>query len=169
MIPTDLKSSLDRYINQYFIIPTQTSILYTSPAPDTTKGMEELLTQKEAFTLEHLIQEAGPSFHEVLFEKIDSSDMTETEIYKRANIDRRLFSKIRNNPAYHPRKQTVLALAIALKLTVEETRDLLARAEYALSPSSKGDLIVQFFIEQGIYDMSVINMALDEYTQPVLA
>ena len=90
------------------------------------------------------------------------------EVYKRANIDRKLFSKIRSNPAYHPRKNTILALAIALQLSLDEVTDLLCRAEYALSPSSKTDLIVKFFIEKGIYDIFVINEALDQYGEPIL-
>ncbi len=103
-----------------------------------------------------------------LFDHIQASGMTNTEVYKRANIDRKLFSKIRTNPAYHPGKSTVLALAVALKLDLADTADLLARAEYALSPGSVGDLIVRYFIEHGIYDLQVINTALNEYDQPIL-
>ena len=94
--------------------------------------------------------------------------MTDVEVYKRAGIDRRLFSKIRSNPAYHPGKNTVLALAIALELDIKETKDLLARAEYAFSPSNKGDLIVKYFIEHQVYDLMALNFALDEYDQPIL-
>lgn len=97
--------------------------------------------------LQHLLDEAGDSFHEKLFELIDKSGMSDVEVYKRACIDRRLFSKIRSNPAYHPGKSTVLALVFALKLDIKAARDLLARAEYALSPSNKGDLIIKYFIE----------------------
>ena len=122
----------------------------------------------ESVSLESLLNEVGKSFHEMLFYQIDKSGMTDVDIYKRANIDRKLFSKIRSNPAYHPRKQTVLALAIALKLSLDDTIDLLARAEYALSPGSKGDLIVKYFIEHKIYDVMTINFALDEYEQPTL-
>ena len=68
----------------------------------------------------------------------------------------------------HPGKSTVLALAVALKLDLADTADLLARAEYALSPGSVGDLIVRYFIEHGIYDLQVINTALNEYDQPIL-
>ena len=69
---------------------------------------------------------------------------------------------------YHPRKQTVFALAIALQLNIEQTVDLLTSAEYALSPGSKGDLIVKYFIEHEIFDIMTINFALDEYGQPIL-
>ena len=119
-------------------------------------------------SMDSLIGEVGASFREVLFDHIKASGMTNTEVYKRANIDRKLFSKIRTNPAYHPGKSTVLALAVALKLDLEDTADLLARAEYALSPGSVGDLIVRYFIEHGIYDLQVINTALNEYDQPIL-
>lgn len=93
---------------------------------------------------------------------------TDVEVYKKAGIDRRLFSKIRSNPAYHPRKNTVLALAIALHLDINETKDLLTRAEYAFSPSNKGDLIVKYFIEHQVYDLIAINFALEEYGQTII-
>ena len=114
------------------------------------------------------MDEAGDSFHEKLFELIDESGMTDVEVYKRAGIDRRLFSKIRSNPAYHPGKNTVLALAFALKLDLKATRDLLARAEYALSPSNKGDLIIKYFIEHQVYDLMALNFTLEEFGQPIL-
>lgn len=94
--------------------------------------------------------------------------MSDVEVYKRACIDRRLFSKIRSNPAYHPGKSTVLALVFALKLDIKAARDLLARAEYALSPSNKGDLIIKYFIEHQVYDFMALNFTLEEYGQPIL-
>ena len=88
---------------------------------------------------------------------------SDVEVYKRACIDRRLFSKIRSNPAYHPGKSTVLALVFALKLDIKAARDLLARAEYALSSPNKGDLIIKYFIEHQVYDLmalkEIINMS----------
>ena len=132
------------------------------------QGSSDEYTDRERFTLDQLMEEVGETFHEMLFLRIDMSGMTDVEVYKRANMDRKLFSKIRSNPAYHPRKHTVLALAIALRLNIEDTVDLLARAEYALSPSNKGDLIVRYFIERGVYDIKTINFALYEYDQTIL-
>ena len=125
-------------------------------------------TRRDARNLEELMGELGESFHEMLFRKIRESGLPDADIYKKANIDRKLFSKIRSNPAYHPRKRTVLALAVALRLSIDETIELLTKAEYALSPGSKGDLIVKYFIERNIYDIDVINFALHEFEQSIL-
>ena len=132
------------------------------------KGGSDMGSDSSSVSLESLLREVGNTFHERLFELIHESGMTDVEVYKRANIDRKLFSKIRNNPAYHPRKGTVLALAIALKLDIQEAEDLLARAEYALSPGSKSDVIIRYFIERRLYDIYVINIALHEHGLPVL-
>ena len=167
MITEDLRRSLDQYIEDNYIDINTASTTYSFDA-DIEKSSGMTFSNKEAFTLDQLMEELGESFHDMLFLHIDMSGMTDVEVYKRANVDRKLFSKIRSNPAYHPRKQTVLALAIALKLSLQDTVDLLARAEYALSPGNKGDLIVKYFIERGIYDIMAINFALDEYGQSIL-
>lgn len=135
---------------------------------DLTKGGEDAEASASSSSLEELLSEVGSSFHEMLFEQIRRSGMTDVEVYKRANQDRKLFSKIRNNPAYHPRKGTVLALAIALKLNLQQTEDLLSRAEYALSPGSKSDVIIRYFIERGVYDIHVINIALYDHGLSIL-
>lgn len=162
-----LRKKLDEYLARYYIEPIVDAPEYETDG-STEKCSGKTFSPKESFSLDDLVNEVGQSFHEMLFLKIDMSGMTDVEVYKRATIDRKLFSKIRSNPAYHPSKQTVLALAIALKLSLDETVDLLARAEYALSPSSKGDLIVRYFIERGVYDIMTINFALEEYGQPIL-
>ena len=167
MITEELRLSLDSYIKSNFVELAENAPNYSIDS-EVTKDAGVTFTKKESFTLDQLMDEVGESFHDMLFLRIDMSGMTDVEVYKRANIDRKLFSKIRSNPAYHPRKQTVLALAIALKLNIDETIDLLARAEYALSPGNKGDLIVKYFIERGIYDIMTINFALDEYGQTIL-
>jgi len=167
MFTEEFRKSLDEYISLNYVESTERSADYILDA-EVTKDAGKTFSKKESFTLDQLMEEVGESFHDMLFLKIDMSGMTDVEVYKRANIDRKLFSKIRSNPAYHPRKQTVLALAIALKLSIDDTVDLLARAEYALSPGNKGDLIVKYFIERGVYDIMSINFALDEYGQQIL-
>lgn len=167
MISTELRFALDEYIKRNYKEEVVAEADYSIQG-EITKSAGVTFSKKESFTLDELMEEVGESFHEMLFLKIDMSGMTDVEVYKRANLDRKLFSKIRSNPAYHPRKQTVLALAIALKLSIEDTVDLLARAEYALSPGNKGDLIVKYFIERGVFDIMAINFALDEYEQPIL-
>lgn len=125
-------------------------------------------TSSSGIDLSDLVAEVGKTFQERLLEIIDEKGLTDVEVYKKANMDRKLFSKIRSNPAYHPRKSTILSLAVALELSIDDTNDLLSRAEYAFSPNNKGDLIIKFFIEHGIYDSLTINDALDMYGQALL-
>ena len=167
IMSNEFKTNLEEYIKANYIENSDKEIDYTV-LEGLTKGAGKTFGQDKVLTLDEIIDEVGESFHEKLFLKIDMSGMTDVEVYKRAGLDRKLFSKIRSNPAYHPKKQTVLALAIALKLNLEETMDLLSRAEYALSPGNKGDLIVKYFIEHEVYDIQAINFALYEYDQPIL-
>lgn len=110
----------------------------------------------------------GKSFAETLFDLIDASGQTDPEVYKKANLDRKLFSKIRSNQNYQPSKATALALAIALELNLHQTEDLLRRAGYALSPSDYRDLIVRYFVQHKNYNIFEINQVLFAYDQPLL-
>lgn len=114
------------------------------------------------------IDNLASSFSEKLLELIDQKGLTDVEVYKRANIDRKLFSKIRNKPTYSPSKRTALALAIALELSLAETEDLLERAGYAMSRAIKFDVIIEYFIKSGQYGVFQINQVLFDYEQATL-
>ena len=125
-------------------------------APMATSGLDEALAHLDT------------GFSETLLKLIDRSGKKDAEVYKKANVDRKLFSKIRNNPDYKPSKPTAVAFAIALELSLPETCDLIARAGYALSPSSKFDVIIEYFIMQRDYDIFKINEALFAFDQSLL-
>ena len=115
-----------------------------------------------AISLEEALKQIDESFSEMLLRKIDESDMTDMQCYKKANIDRKLFSKIRSNKFYKPSKTTVLAFALALELPIAEMQDMLGKAGFTLSRSSKFDIIVEYFVEQGNYNVYEINSPLHE-------
>lgn len=113
-----------------------------------------------AACLDDMLDQIDESFAEMLIRMIDTKGITDAECYKRANVDRRLFNKIKNNPMYKPSKQTVLAFAIALELSLEETRDMLMKAGFALSHSNKADIVVEYCIMTGNYNIIEINQVL---------
>lgn len=119
-------------------------------------------------SLDDVIAQVSETWQQSLFRLIDDKGYDEVEVYKRANVDRKLFSKIRSNVSYQPKKITVIAFALALKLNLDETRDFLGRAGYALSPGSLFDVIVKYFIEQEVFDTYTINLALFDHGQPCL-
>lgn len=130
------------------------ALAYNAPMP--TMGIDDLVGNLDE------------PFGTTMLRLIDAKGKTDVEVYKRANIDRKLFSKIRTGKGYMPSKRTALALAIALELSLPETDDLLERAGYALSHSQQFDVIVEYFIVNGKYDIFEINEVLFKYDQPLL-
>ena len=135
-----------------------------SPAPRETRAPET----RKGLTLPDWLKRQDAGFTETLLKRIDESGQKDSVIYKKAHISKQHFSKIRNNPHYKPTKETAIALALALELDVAGTNDLIGRAGYTLSNSSKFDLIIRYFIEQKNYNVVEINIALYEFDQSLL-
>ena len=140
---------------------------------ETSAAMDEIYPcapkeASKAMSLEDMLKQTDAGFAERLLDLIDKTGKKDSEIYNRANVSRQHFSKIRNNPHYKPTKPTAVAFAIALELDLEQTKDLIGRAGYALTNSSKFDVIIRFFIESGNYNMMDINTALFEFDQTLL-
>ena len=180
---TSIKSYIDdNYVNQWersvYGSPDQRNRQISRRQMDLELYKESILPPDEclsapmaapmAANLQDMLRHKEAGFAQTLFQYIDASGRKDSEIYKKANLSKQHFSKIRSNPNYKPTKPTALALAIALELDLEKTKDLIGRAGFALTNSSKFDLIIRYFIENRNYNILEINMALYEFDQNLL-
>lgn len=142
--------------------------LHDVRVPEEKSVFAEESTTIASEDLGELLKKTDAGFSETLLKLIDRSGKKDPEVYKKANVDKKLFSKIKNNPAYKPSKPTAIAFAIALELDLEETKDLIGRAGFALSRSSQFDIIIEYFITHKNYNMFEINETLFDFDQSLL-
>lgn len=167
-----LLSSVKSYIDENFIkekIAEEYSFnvsISRFRAAESFNSVSKLPPQKDG--LDKMLKNMDESFSETLLKLIDKTGKKDSEIYKKANIDRKLFSKIRSNRNYKPSKTTALAFAFALEMSLEQTQDFIRRAGYALSRSSKSDVIVEYFLVNKNYNIFEVNEVLFEFDQPLL-
>lgn len=160
----------DHYVDAHYDRRTEEQRCYAMSVPCAPAPCAVSVEKASAsrFSLEEMLATIDESFSEMLLRKIDEKGMKDSQCYKKANIDRKLFSKIKSDRNYKPSKPTVIAFAIALELDLAETKDMLMKAGFALSHSNKFDIIVEYFINKGIYDIYTINEALFAFDQSLL-
>lgn len=179
LIPSFLYEDVTKYLNfhyeeetqpDYCAAPVRTGHFeklknYIAPDEDMDASVMGLEPEEEIFSSMRPLEE---TFSEMVLRKIDEAGLKDSEVYKKANVDRKLFSKIRSNKDYMPSKSTAIALGIALELPLEEMENLLKKAGFAFSHSNKADVIVEYFVQEKKYDLSTINRTLYAFNQKLI-
>ena len=167
-----LFAGIDEYIDEHYAADTADAEYRYEEKNSRSRYERERMhlrrQQPKEESLDDALKNPGKTFQQRLFELIDASGMGDVAVYKKANIDRKVFSSIKCKPNYKPKKKTAVAFAIALQLDMPTMLDLLSRAEIAFSPSNQFDLIIAYYVNKGVYDIFEINAALFKYGQPIL-
>lgn len=155
-----------RLVEKQIVIDEDLENTSLSSCEDMSIDEYDVFVEEKENAIQERIKHMTDTFAEYLLYLIKQKDMNNVDVYKRAIVDKRQFSKIKTNPEYHPDKSTALRLCVGARLSLDETKDLLARAGYALSPCDKTDIIFSYFIERQIYDITEIVVTLEEYGLP---
>ncbi len=165
-----LFDDVQQYIDDHYVAEAEAKFKRSRNmvAQEREEALYSPILAEPGVSLEKILERRDESFTQVLLRLIDEKGFTDVQTYKRANIDRRLFSKIRSDEDYNPSKRTAIALAVGLELNLDQTLDLLGKAGYTLSHSSKFDLIIEYLITAGVYDIMKINEVLFGFDQNLL-
>ena len=163
-LPSPQNQALPSPQNQALPSPPQMSVF----AAEDRECSEEFDYEEHEKKIEERMRHLTDTYSEYLMYLIQSKNMKNADVWKRGIVDKKIFSKIKNDPHYHPQKITALCLCMGAKLNLDESKDLLARAGYALSPCDKTDIIFSYFIENEIYDMVELDIQLEEYGLPCI-
>ncbi len=167
MLPKEFFFELQEYVDKHLASPKLTCEEHFFKKTVSGAVVYEDIERKE---IEGFVKSnKKPSFRKLLFSYIDKAGVTDSQVYKKAGVDRRHFSKIRSKPDYHPGKNTVIALCLALKLNLKEAAHLLNAAGYTLSDSDLSDLVIKFCLERKIYDINDVNLALEYFSLKPIA
>lgn len=162
-----IKADVEKYIIKH-LDKQEFIVLEKLEAPMMAYMSIDAIPGKKSKSLNDVLDHVNDTFQQAMFYHIDSKEMDEVEVYNRAHIDRRLFSKIRSDVNFKPSRKTAICICFGLMLNLDETIDLLEKAGFVLSHSSKADLIIEYFIEKEDYDLIVLNQVLYEYGEPTL-